>query len=226
MQRCCDVLRYIAPRRPADPTTWSCSPPASTTRPISSTRFLARQMGVELVEGRDLVVDQTPRLHADHRAGSSAVDVIYRRDRRRLPRPALLPARQHAGRARAGERLPRGQRGAGQRHRHRHRRRQGHLSLRPGHDPLLPRAGPDPAQRRDLSGRWCRRTCSHILANLDKLVVKAVNESGGYGMLIGPASTAEQRDEFAAKIRGQSARLHRPADDPAVSSIRRLSTAA
>jgi len=33
---------------------------------------------------------------------------------------------------------------------------------------------------------------SHILANLDKLVVKTVNESGGYGMLIGTASTAEQ----------------------------------
>lgn len=41
----------------------------------------------------------------------------------------------------------------------------------------------------------------HILANLDKLVVKAVDGSGGYGMLIGPASTAEQRQEFADKIR-------------------------
>ena len=40
----------------------------------------------------------------------------------------------------------------------------------------------------------------HILANLDKLVVKAVDASGGYGMLIGPASTREQRDEFARKI--------------------------
>jgi uncharacterized circularly permuted ATP-grasp superfamily protein len=42
---------------------------------------------------------------------------------------------------------------------------------------------------------------SHILANLDKLVVKTVNESGGYGMLIGPNSTAEQRAEFAAKVK-------------------------
>jgi uncharacterized circularly permuted ATP-grasp superfamily protein len=40
----------------------------------------------------------------------------------------------------------------------------------------------------------------HILANLDKLVVKAVDASGGYGMLIGPASTREQREEFAHKI--------------------------
>jgi uncharacterized circularly permuted ATP-grasp superfamily protein len=44
---------------------------------------------------------------------------------------------------------------------------------------------------------------SHVLANLDKLVVKAVNESGGYGMLIGPASTAAQRDEFADRIKAR-----------------------
>ena len=44
----------------------------------------------------------------------------------------------------------------------------------------------------------------HVLANLDKLVVKAVGESGGYGMLIGPHSTAQQREEFAAPDRGQS----------------------
>jgi uncharacterized circularly permuted ATP-grasp superfamily protein len=41
---------------------------------------------------------------------------------------------------------------------------------------------------------------SHVLANLESLVVKRVNESGGYGMLIGPASTAEQRDEFRRAI--------------------------
>jgi uncharacterized circularly permuted ATP-grasp superfamily protein len=40
----------------------------------------------------------------------------------------------------------------------------------------------------------------HILANLETLVVKAVDGSGGYGMLIGPASTSAQREEFRAKI--------------------------
>jgi uncharacterized circularly permuted ATP-grasp superfamily protein len=39
-----------------------------------------------------------------------------------------------------------------------------------------------------------------VLDNLDKLVVKRVNESGGYGMLVGPASTKEQREEFRAAI--------------------------
>jgi uncharacterized circularly permuted ATP-grasp superfamily protein len=40
----------------------------------------------------------------------------------------------------------------------------------------------------------------HILANLETLVVKAVDASGGYGMLIGPASTAEQREDFARRV--------------------------
>jgi len=42
----------------------------------------------------------------------------------------------------------------------------------------------------------------HVLENLDKLVVKAVGESGGYGMLIGPHSTAAEREQFRAKILG------------------------
>jgi uncharacterized circularly permuted ATP-grasp superfamily protein len=41
---------------------------------------------------------------------------------------------------------------------------------------------------------------AHVLANLDKLVVKAVGESGGYGMLIGPHSTVDQREEFRRRI--------------------------
>jgi len=41
----------------------------------------------------------------------------------------------------------------------------------------------------------------YVLANLDKLVVKPANESGGYGMLIGPRATPEERDKFAKLIR-------------------------
>ena len=41
----------------------------------------------------------------------------------------------------------------------------------------------------------------HVLGNLDKLVVKAVNLSGGYGMLIGPHTTKKEQDEFAAQIK-------------------------
>ncbi len=50
---------------------------------------------------------------------------------------------------------------------------------------------------------WRDTDRKYVLENLDKLVVKAANEAGGYGMLIGPHSTAEQRDEFAARIAAQ-----------------------
>jgi uncharacterized circularly permuted ATP-grasp superfamily protein len=42
---------------------------------------------------------------------------------------------------------------------------------------------------------------SYVLAHLDELVVKEVHGAGGYGMLIGPASTAAEREDFAARIR-------------------------
>jgi uncharacterized circularly permuted ATP-grasp superfamily protein len=44
------------------------------------------------------------------------------------------------------------------------------------------------------------KQCTYVLENLDKLVVKAANESGGYGMLIGPHAAKAERDKFAALI--------------------------
>src|SRR5690606_1709237 len=62
-----------------------------------------------------------------------------------------------------------------------------------GEEPILPNVPTfrcmDPIQR------------EHVLKNLDTLVVKPANESGGYGMLIGPQSTKKQREEFARLIR-------------------------
>ncbi len=46
-----------------------------------------------------------------------------------------------------------------------------------------------------------KKQCQHVLQNLDKLVVKPANESGGYGMLIGPQATKKERAEFARKIK-------------------------
>jgi uncharacterized circularly permuted ATP-grasp superfamily protein len=48
---------------------------------------------------------------------------------------------------------------------------------------------------------WRADERSYVLDNLDQLVVKAVNESGGYGMLIGPHATAAEREEFARRIK-------------------------
>jgi len=46
-----------------------------------------------------------------------------------------------------------------------------------------------------------KKSRDYVLQNLDKLVVKAVGESGGYGMLIGPQSSKAQQAEFAEKIK-------------------------
>jgi len=47
---------------------------------------------------------------------------------------------------------------------------------------------------------WDDKQRRHVLDNLDAMVVKAAAESGGYGMLVGPAATPEERVAFAAKI--------------------------
>jgi uncharacterized circularly permuted ATP-grasp superfamily protein len=46
-----------------------------------------------------------------------------------------------------------------------------------------------------------KQQCDHVIENLDKLVVKPANESGGYGMIIGPQASKKERDEFAQRIR-------------------------
>jgi uncharacterized circularly permuted ATP-grasp superfamily protein len=61
-----------------------------------------------------------------------------------------------------------------------------------GEDPILPNV--------PTFLCWREKDRRHVLENLDKLVVKAANEAGGYGMLIGPHSTAQQRAQFAEKI--------------------------
>ncbi len=48
---------------------------------------------------------------------------------------------------------------------------------------------------------WDEKQRDYVLANLDKLVVKAANESGGYGMLVGPHATPEERVAFGEKVR-------------------------
>src|SRR5665213_1858941 len=50
---------------------------------------------------------------------------------------------------------------------------------------------------------WRDQDRKHVLQNLDKLVVKAANEAGGYGMLVGPHSTATQREDFAGRIQAR-----------------------
>ena len=63
---------------------------------------------------------------------------------------------------------------------------------------------------------WEDEQRRYVLEHLAELVVKAVNESGGYGMLIGPHASTSERQTFAAGHCGQPAKLHRPAHPVAV----------
>ena len=48
---------------------------------------------------------------------------------------------------------------------------------------------------------WDHKQRAHVLDNIETLVIKPANESGGYGMLIGPRSTRAERDEFRDRVR-------------------------
>ena len=150
--------------------------------------YLARLMGVPLVEGRDLVMHDN-RVFMRTTSGLRRVDVIYRRVDDDFIDPLTFRRELVAGRGRALQRLPRRQRGDLQCAGRRRRRRQGGLRLRAGHHPLLPRRGRRSCPTSRPSSAASRAQLSHVLANLDKLVVKAVGASGGYGMLVGPHAT-------------------------------------
>ena len=147
-QRLRNALGSVAPPSAGDPPTVVLLSPGPYNSAYFEHSFLARHMGVELVLGPDLFVRRRQGLHQDD-AGPDRVDVIYRRvDDDFLDPKAFRPDSCSA--CRPDEGLPRRQRHAGQRRGHRCRRRQGHLSVRPRHDPLLPERGADPEQRADL----------------------------------------------------------------------------
>ena len=112
--------------------------------------FLARQMGVELVEASDLVVRDAV-CHIRTTRGLQRVHAIYRRIDDDFMDPLEFRPDSVLGVPGPDARLPRGQRRDRQRGRHRRRRRQGDLPLRAGDDPVLPRA-------RSRSSRTSRRT--------------------------------------------------------------------
>jgi uncharacterized circularly permuted ATP-grasp superfamily protein len=191
------VLRSIAPPGCDDPTVVVLTPGIYNSAYYEHS-FLARQMGVELVEGRDLVLDRGQIFRRTTR-GLQRVDVIYRRVDDDFLDPltfrsdsslgvAGLIGAYHSGNIGLANALGTGVADD-----------KGIYPFVPEmirfylkEEPILPNVETFrpliPSHRQ------------HILANLDKLVVKAVDASGGYGMLIGPASTREQRDEFARKI--------------------------
>jgi uncharacterized circularly permuted ATP-grasp superfamily protein len=191
------TLQYIAPTGVADPTVVLLTPGAYNSAYFEHT-YLARQMGIEIVEGRDLLVKDS-RVYMRTTKGLQTVHVIYRRidddflDPTVFRRDSMLgvPGLVHAYRA-------------------------GNVSLANSigtgiaddkvmyyfvprmikyyldQDPLLDNV-PTYLASEDADR-------AYILENLDKLVVKAANESGGYGMLMGPKATKEEIEAFRAQV--------------------------
>jgi len=163
--------------------------------------FLAQQMGVELVEGRDLVVHEG-RVHMRTTKGFQRVDVIYRRiddtfldphafrPDSMLGVPGIMEVFRNGKVALAN--AP-GTGVADDKVIYTYVPRMIEYYL--GERAILPNV---PTYRCEDD-----RDRQHVLENIANLVVKAANESGGYGMIIGPKATAEEREEFKARIQAK-----------------------
>ncbi|HEV3198733.1 MAG TPA: circularly permuted type 2 ATP-grasp protein [Bryobacteraceae bacterium] len=160
--------------------------------------FLAQQMGVQLVEGRDLVVNDGDVLMRTTK-GLERVDVIYRRIDDDFLDPAAFRADSQLGVSglvaayRAGRVALANAPGNGVADdKVVYAYVPDMIRYYEGAEPILP----------NVPTYLCWRDSdrSYVLEHLDQLVVKSANESGGYGMLVGPHSTRQQQEEFAAKI--------------------------
>ncbi|HVU71669.1 MAG TPA: circularly permuted type 2 ATP-grasp protein [Mycobacteriales bacterium] len=187
-----DVLREAAPRGDSDPTVVLLTPGAYNSAYFEHT-FLARQMGIEIVEGGDLFVDDAV-VYMRTTRGRKRVDVVYRRVDDDYLDPLAFRADSVLGvtglltAARAGNVAIANAVGTGIAD------DKAVFAYVPaliryylGQEPVLDQVPTylcsDPDQ------------LAHVLENLPRMVVKAVSESGGYGMTIGPtASDSEMAD--------------------------------
>ena len=197
-QELLNVLRYIAPGGKTEPTVALLTPGVYNSAYFEHS-FLARSMGIEIVEGRDLVA-QGGKVFMRTTKGLKPVDVIYRRINDDFLDPQVFRKDSGLGVPGLVEAY-----------------RDGNVSLANSigtgiaddkavyhfvpkmiryylsEDPILPNVPTYLAAiKEDLS---------YILDHIPELVIKAVNESGGYGMLIGPQATKAECERFREKVR-------------------------
>jgi len=193
----CRILRTLSPRGESNAQVVLLTPGIYNSAYFEHS-FLAQQMGVELVEGRDLIVDAgVVYMKTIH--GLQRVDVIYRRVDDDYLDPLVFRPESLMG-------VP-GLMGA---------YRAGNVALANAvgngiaddkavcayvPDFIRYYLGEEPVLN-NVQTYLCSRPehLEHVLANLPEMVVKAVGESGGYGMLIGPASDEETIEKFRQKI--------------------------
>jgi uncharacterized circularly permuted ATP-grasp superfamily protein len=194
-----DTLAALSPRKGEVPEVVVLTPGIYNSAYFEHS-YLARQMGCELVEGRDLAVDSNDCVYMQTVDGWSRVDVIYRRidddfldpeafrEDSSLGVPGLMRAWKKGNVALAN--AP----GAGV-----------------ADDKLVYTYVPDmikyyldeDAILENVPSYRCAEPdqLSHVLAHLHELVVKPVDGSGGYGMLMGPSSTKAERAQFTRSLK-------------------------
>jgi uncharacterized circularly permuted ATP-grasp superfamily protein len=193
-----DTLLNLAPDHISNPTVVVLTPGIYNSAYFEHS-FLAQQMGIELVEGRDLVIaDGYVQMRTTK--GLQRVDVIYRRidddfidplafrPDSLLGIPGLMDVYRH-GKVALANALGTGV---------------ADDKVIYAYVPQIIRYYLDEDQilaNVPTYICWEEKQLDYVLNNLDKLVVKAANESGGYGMLVGPHATVEKRAEFAEKIK-------------------------
>jgi uncharacterized circularly permuted ATP-grasp superfamily protein len=193
------TLRSLAPEGRPEPNIVLLTPGVYNSAFFEHT-YLARQMGIELVEGRDLLVHDNI-VYMRTTAGLRRVDVIYRRvdddfcDPLAFRSDSILGVAGLLNAYRAGNVTVANAFGTGVADdKALYAYVPAIIRYYLGEDPLLKNVETflltDPKQRK------------HVLDNLHTMVVKPVGESGGYGMLVGTQSTAEQREEFRRAIEG------------------------
>lgn len=196
-QELLNVLRYIAPAGRTNPTVVLLTPGIHNSAYFEHS-FLARSMGIEIVEGRDLVA-RDGKIFMRTTKGLQPVDIIYRRINDDFLDPKVFRKDSGLGVPGLVEAY-----------------RKGNVSLANSigtgiaddkviyyfvpkmiryyldQDAILPNVETYLASNESDRG--------FILENLEKLVVKAANESGGYGMLVGSHSTEAEREKFRKRI--------------------------
>ncbi len=192
-----DNLRAVAPPGIVNPTVVVLTPGSANSAYFEHS-FLAQQMGVELVEGQDLfVADANVYMRTTH--GPQRVDVIYRRiDDDFLDPLAFRPdsvlgvpglfAAYRAGRVTLANAIGTGV--ADDKSTYIYVPEMVRFYL--GEEPILQNV---PTYRLGID-----EDLRYVLAHLEELVVKEVQGSGGYGMLVGPAATRAEIDAYRARI--------------------------
>ncbi len=192
-----NILRSLAPRGSGNPVVVLLTPGIYNSAYFEHS-FLAQQMGIELVEGRDLVVDNDI-VYMKTIRGLTRVDVIYRRiddefiDPLAFRRDSLLGVSGLMGAYRAGNIALANAIGNGVADdKAIYAYVPEFIKYYLGQDPLL----------RNVDTYLCSKPdhLKYVLEHLGELVVKAVGESGGYGMLMGPQASKEKIANFRVKL--------------------------